>query len=230
MRKVNYKECPICKNQIGAPGYSQHVKVCNGTGLLGAKISTDPKLANGKTQAWYDSMAIRKTSNQYLKAGELGLPKPQMPTESKSRISEKAHQRKHSAETKKKLSEYRKKYLEEHPEKAPYLLNHYSKGPSYPEIYWIDLIRKENLDLSYHKQIGLYELDFFNEDKKIDLEIDGEQHYSDNRIVESDQRRTLYLESLGWKIIRVRWSEWQKKTAEEKHYFVEELRDIMNRR
>lgn len=135
----------------------------------------------------------------------------------------------HTEESKRKTSISRKKYLIEHPEQVPYLLNHYSKGPSYPEIYWIDLIRNEKLDLSYHKQIGLYELDFFNESKKIDLEIDGEQHYSDSRITESDLHRTEYLESLGWLVIRVRWSEWQKKTTEEKHYFVEELRDIINK-
>src|SRR3546814_4629172 len=49
----------------------------------------------------------------------------------------------------------------------------------------------------------IYSLDFAIIPSKIDLEIDGEQHYVDQRIVDSDKRRTEYLESLGWKTIRV---------------------------
>lgn len=45
---------------------------------------------------------------------------------------------------------------------------------------------------------------------KIDLEIDGDQHHLDPRIVESDERRNAYLTGLGWKIIRIRWSDYQK--------------------
>lgn len=135
--------------------------------------------------------------------------------------------KKHSAETKQKISISRKKFLQENPSQVPYLLNHYSKGPSYPEMYWIDLIKREKLNLSYHKQVGLYELDFFNESKMIDLEIDGEQHYTDTRIIASDIQRTAYLESLGWKVLRIRWNEWQKLAFQEKHNFVEELRKML---
>jgi very-short-patch-repair endonuclease len=134
----------------------------------------------------------------------------------------------HTNETKAKISKSRIKFLEGHPDQAPYLLNHYSKGPSYPERYWIDLIKNEGLNFDFHKRIWLYELDFFNENKKIDLEIDGDQHYSDPRIIESDKRRTEYLEGLGWKVIRIRWSDWQKKSLEEKKEFVADLRALTN--
>ena len=102
--------------------------------------------------------------------------------------------RTHSEETKKKISESIKKYLENNPNKVPYLLNHSSKE-SYPEKYFTELFLKEGIILESNYRIGLYELDFCIVNKKIDIEIDGDQHYLDNKIVESDIRRTKYLEN-----------------------------------
>lgn len=81
----------------------------------------------------------------------------------------------HTDEEKKKISEARRKYLQEHPEKVPYLLNHSSKM-SYPEQYFKELFEKEHIPLQYHKQIGIYQLDFYNEDLMKYIEIDGETH------------------------------------------------------
>lgn len=116
------------------------------------------------------------------------------------------------------------KRLEENPELVPYLLNHASKGPSYPEQYWMDLIRVRNLPFSFHKKIGRFELDFYNDDFKIDLEIDGDQHYVDLNSVERDKRRTEYLEKLGWRVIRIRWSSWLKYSPQEQEEILEEIR------
>lgn len=132
---------------------------------------------------------------------------------------------KHTEETKKKISKHRKDYLVRNPDKVPYLLNHYSKGESYPEIYFKNLFEAENIDLKYHLQVGIYQLDFYNLKSKIDVEIDGEQHYRDPRIIESDKRRTLLLESLGWKIIRIRWADYQKFTMDQKKEIVERIRE-----
>lgn len=123
--------------------------------------------------------------------------------------------KKHSEETKEKISKSRTKYLEENPDKVPYKLNHYSKGPSYPELYWKRVFDGYNIDYEEQYPIGLYQLDFAILDKKIDIEIDGEQHYLDERVIKSDKKRTLYLESLGWAVIRIRWSEY-KKISDEK--------------
>jgi very-short-patch-repair endonuclease len=133
----------------------------------------------------------------------------------------------HSQETKDKLSKIRIKYLKENPDKVPYLLNHYSKGSSYPEKYFIEVFKNENIPLQQYLQISLYQLDFYNEEYKIDVEIDGEQHYVDNRIVESDIRRTKYLESLGWKIIRIRWSKYQKLSHDEKIKVIQNLKAMI---
>ena len=133
---------------------------------------------------------------------------------------------KHSDSTKVKISDSRKRYLALHPDKTPYLLNH-SSEISYPEQYFLDLFNKEGLDLSFHMQVGIYQLDFYNKDKMIDIEIDGEQHYVDNRILESDIRRTDYLMSLGWTIYRIRWSEYKKKTLVEKKLVIDEIRRLL---
>ena len=113
-----------------------------------------------------------------------------------------------SDEQKEKISISRINFLKENPDKIPYLLNHSSKI-SYPEQYFIELFERENIDLQYHKQVGLYQLDFYNNDKKLYLEIDGEQHYQEKSI-ERDKKRTEKLKEHGWNLImRIRWAEWK---------------------
>lgn len=131
-----------------------------------------------------------------------------------------------SDEQKKKISISRSKFLKENPDKIPYLLNHSSKI-SYPEQYFIELFSLENIDLQYHKQIGLYQLDFYNEAKKLYLEIDGEQHYQEKSI-ERDEKRTQNLSSKGWKLImRIRWSAWQTYNEIEKKKVIEFIKDSL---
>lgn len=135
--------------------------------------------------------------------------------------------KKHSIKTKRRISKSRKKYLEENPDRVPYRLNHYSKGPSYPEIYWKKIFDENNVRYVEQHPISLYQLDFAILDKKIDIEIDGEQHYLDERIVESDKKRTRYLESLGWTVVRIRWSEYQRISNEQSKK--EYIRNIIER-
>lgn len=62
-----------------------------------------------------------------------------------------------SEETKNKISKSRKKYLIENPDKVPYLLNHSSKGPSYPESYF-EKIFKDKLKYEKYYRIGFLQL------------------------------------------------------------------------
>lgn len=135
--------------------------------------------------------------------------------------------KKHTEETKSKISIARKKFLTENPDKVPYLINHSSRK-SYPETYFEQIFFDENIPLKYHLQVSKYELDFYNEDYKIDVEIDGEQHYLDKRIFESDKERNAYLESLGWIIFRIRWSEYQQLSLESKRSVIEDIRKLFN--
>ena len=132
--------------------------------------------------------------------------------------------RPHSEETKNKISRHRKEYLKNNPDKVPYLLNHSSKE-SYPEKYFTEVFEKEKIEIIKKHRVGLYELDFCIIDRKIDIEVDGSQHYYDKKILESDKRRTEFLESRGWFVIRIDWSKYQKLNKEEKILFIKSLKE-----
>lgn len=143
-----------CKNQNS---FKNHERTC-------------PENPNRK---YKNGMTGKKGSNQYIKAKELNLPYPMNPQKGKPGIKG----RKHSEKTKKLLSEMRTEFLKNNPDKVPYKLNHYSKGPSYPEKYWKNVLDNNNISYEEQYQISLYTLDFAIVDLKIDLEIDGNQHY-----------------------------------------------------
>ena len=133
--------------------------------------------------------------------------------------------KKHSEESKRKTSESMKKFLKENPHMVPYLRNHSSKI-SYPEQYFMDLFAKENINLKYHLQIGLYQLDFYNEELKKYVEIDGNQHMLPQSI-ERDIKRDNYLKSLGWEGVRIVWSEYQKLNNDDKKKQIDIIRDFL---
>lgn len=133
---------------------------------------------------------------------------------------------KHTEETKRKISEARKKYLNEHPDKVPFKLNHSSKE-SYPEKYFKAWLKKEKIFEVQELQIDRYTLDFAWPDKKIYLEIDGSQHKLD-WMQEHDRIRTEYLDNLGWKCIgRVYWPDYQALSKIEKHCYLLVIKDAI---
>ena len=104
---------------------------------------------------------------------------------------------------------------------SPYKRNHSSKM-SYPEKYFSEVLK--DLHMEYNFPVGRYELDFSIPDKKIYIEIDGEQHYVDNKISVHDVERTENLKNEGWKLLaRVRWSKYQKLPTKYKNIFCEKL-------
>lgn len=130
--------------------------------------------------------------------------------------------RKLSDETKEKISKSMKKYLKDNPDKVPYLLNH-SRKESYPEKYFTNIFDENNCEYIKGYRIGLYELDFAIINKKIDIEIDGDQHYLDEKIIKSDISRNKYLKDKGWDVIRVKWSEYQKMDRNGKEKYINDL-------
>ena len=73
------------------------------------------------------------SQRQFYKAVKFGYIQVRNKSES-TKISKNKYPQRHSEETKKKISEIRKKYLSENPDKVPYKLNH-SSTESYPEKY-----------------------------------------------------------------------------------------------
>ncbi len=213
--------CPHCKQKFKKIGLKVHIWRAHTE--AGKKFDPNAGYKTGR-HSWSKGLkkenneSLRKTSETYKRKLQSGEIKP-------SQLGKKL-----SIEHKKKLSEIRKKYLVEHPDKVPYLLNHYSKGDSYPEKYFKEVFEKEHIDLKFHLQIGLYQLDFYNEDKMIYVEVDGEQHYKDPRIVESDKNRTVYLENLGWRGLRIRWAKFMKLSFIEKHKTILEIKALIESR
>ena len=187
-----------------------------------------------EVQKFYDNdntaadtiLEFKISQNKFYKAVKEGLISMRSKSES-TKISRRKHYRGHTEETKKKLSEIRKKYLAENPDKVPYLLNHSSRE-SFPEKYFNEVFTKEGFEFERYIRVGLYELDFSIPSKKIDIEIDGNQHYFDEKIVNSDRKRTDYLEKNGWDVIRINWSDYQKMNSEEKSNFIKDLKNYIS--
>jgi len=160
--------------------------------------------------------------NQYVKAREEGR-EWKISEETREKIREANRRRRHSKETRAKISASRKAFLQENPHMVPYRLNHYSKGESYAEMYFRGVLESSGVSFKQEHQVGLYSLDFAVLDRMIDLEIDGDQHHLDPRIVESDRKRNEHLQGLGWNVIRVRWSSYQALSEAERKAFCEDL-------
>jgi very-short-patch-repair endonuclease len=212
-------KCPTCSREVSNNNYKRHVSSCDGLYFTGP---TRPKLSENKkpkSEAWYAAMTAKRGTtarNQFTKPADLGLSPPASPLRGREGPTK---GRPLSDEHRKRISEGRIKFLRENPHLVPYKLNHYSKGRSYAEDYWKTILDSNNLVYEEQFQIGPYQLDFAFPEKKIDLEIDGDQHHLDPRVVESDKRRNVYLADLGWKTIRVKWSDYQKLV--DKKAFVE---------
>lgn len=141
---------------------------------------------------WRDIILKFNLNNNVLYGASInGLFKSRTKSEA-MKLTNKLKPRIQSDETKKKISESRIKYLKNNPDKVPYKLNHYSKGTSYPEKYFDEILKTKNLEYKKELPISIYSLDFAFVEKGIDLEIDGEQHYLDPVIIESNRKRDIF--------------------------------------
>ncbi len=68
-------------------------------------------------------------------------------------------------------------------------------------ILWYRFLRKHDCHFARQKTIGFYIADFYCHSKKLVIEIDGMQHYTDEGM-EYDAIRTDLLESMGLHVMR----------------------------
>ena len=71
---------------------------------------------------------------------------------------------------------------------------------------WYGWLRNMPCRFQRQKPIGNYIVDFYCHAAKLVVEVDGWRHFTDEG-VESDARRTEYLESLGLRVMRFRGHE-----------------------
>lgn len=83
---------------------------------------------------------------------------------------------------------------------------------SYPEKWFIkNVLEKYFLYNKYEiiekYSFGKYFLDFALIDKKIDIEIDGQQHFITKNAIDHDNDRDIFLLNNGWRVYRISWYE-----------------------
>lgn len=74
MRTISRKVCPICGREIGSTAFNRHVQSCKGV------VEKKPKALPGRPG--------HRGGNQYTKAKELGLEKPQLSETSRAKLRE----------------------------------------------------------------------------------------------------------------------------------------------
>lgn len=113
-----------------------------------------------------------------------------------------------SDEEKKKISVARIKFLKENPDKHPWKRN--SKFKSIPcELFKTKLIENKILFIEEFQPSNdkFYSIDVAFPNKKIGIEINGNQHYNnDGTLKEYYINRNEYLNKIGWNIIDIHYS------------------------
>lgn len=86
-------------------------------------------------------------------------------------------------------------------------MNCHSSKPSYPEKFFMKVIKNHFDDIHYKYNLMFYQykLDFAWPHKKRCIEIDGSQHERNENQKASDQRKDQKLSMNGWKVLRIRW-------------------------
>jgi very-short-patch-repair endonuclease len=113
--------------------------------------------------------------------------------------------KKHTEESKNKISEGLKKAHQDN--RHPGWLNSNRKNKSYPEKLFLDVSSKlglfEKYDIIDQFPFHRYFFDFAIIDCKVDVEIDGSQHYRTNEAIKYDKLRDEFTNSKGWKVYRI---------------------------
>ena len=208
--KLNMIKCEFCNKEMHPNGKSHR---------LYCKDNPNRKDISGENNGMFG----KKGSNRYTKAKERGEI-VEVSEETRERNSKASKLRKHSEETKANMSIIRKKFLLENPDKVPYLLNHSSKE-SWPEKVFRNALEELNIDgWKQEFRIGLYSIDFAFVEKLIAVEIDGETHNLE-KVIQKDRDRNIFMESLGWKVIRFKASDIRKNV----YGSVKELEQVLDR-
>jgi len=90
---------------------------------------------------------------------------------------------------------------------------------SYPEKFLKQVLTNNNIfsrfTIESHHCVGRFFLDFAIMELKLDIEMDGEQHFRTIEAIEHDKRRDKFLKEEGWTIYRISWSNMIKNSKQE---------------
>lgn len=136
---------------------------------------------------------------------------------------------------KNKISETMKRLHKEGKHPGWSFINADSNRRSYPEKFFFKVLQNNNILDQYtikeKLSVGKYFLDFALIEKKLDIEIDGKQHYLTEEAIQHDKIRDQYLNDNGWVVYRIAWSSMSKKPKKEIKEFLNFLNsnNIQNR-
>jgi very-short-patch-repair endonuclease len=186
-------KCPYCKKEYTKAGISSHIWRKHGEGKFFSPTpkGTPSKLKGKKLENIHDEERAKEIKEKI----------------SKSLTGKKYPNRNIivSPETRKKISEAMKKA---HAEGRAHNIgmSRWNNKPSYPETFLMKVIKDSFEDKNYIREypISIYAADFAWVHKKIDVEIDGQQHKHKEH-AERDKRKDKCLKERGWKVLRVEW-------------------------
>ena len=94
-------------------------------------------------------------------------------------------------------------------------------------ILWHYLRNRSLNNIKFRRQvpIGKYIADFVCMEKRLVVELDGSQHLENNNL-EYDEKRTQYLNSLGYKVIRIYNNDISKNINSILEYIIQEYNKL----
>jgi very-short-patch-repair endonuclease len=163
-----------------------------------------------------DGKIDRIYKNQYDKANKLGLDKPEISEEFREKISKIHKGKKLSEDTKRRISETQKKNYKGRSK----WYTQTQHRLSYAEQYFYEIFKCSEK----HYHVDRYFLDVAYPEYKIYIEIDGEQHKTDPKVVQHDIIRTKTLSECGWTLVeRIYWPDFIKLDFEDRKIYVDNI-------
>jgi very-short-patch-repair endonuclease len=88
-------------------------------------------------------------------------------------------------------------------------MSRWNNEPSYPETFFMKIIENEFNDKNYIREYSVvrYAVDFAWVDRKLAVEIDGDQHQRFQEYKDRDAKKDELLQSQGWEILRIVWKD-----------------------
>jgi very-short-patch-repair endonuclease/DNA-directed RNA polymerase subunit RPC12/RpoP len=104
-------------------------------------------------------------------------------------------------------------------------MNRWNNKPSYPEQFFMKVVENEFKDKNYIREynVGIYSIDFAWIEKKIAIEIDGEQHNEPHYKLRDERKDKCLLEN-NWKVYRIKWKDLHNNPKET----IKKIKDIID--
>lgn len=216
---MNKTFCEKCQTDISNCNYKKHYNVCNGKKIY-KKFECCP----------YCFKTHNEIDGQFQNHVRWCLKNPNRNKTKKEKVKKEIRKKLSKEEISKKISVAMKKCHAEGRHPGWSFINKDINRRSYPEKVIFNFIQKNDLNVRFKIvekcPISKYFLDFAFIDLKIDLEVDGKQHYSNKEAIEHDKVRNVFLENKGWKIYRINWAEFLKNKIAEFEKFLEFVNNI----